>query len=217
MSLSSQISLFATRLGTDMKSVIANVGTLTDLSTTAQTSLVAAINEVKTTVDSMSTSLGATIDDSATNTSQTWSSSQINTAITDAINALVNGAPEAMDTLKELADAIEENGDAISALETIAAGHVRFNEAQSLTDEQKAQARTNIDAVSQAELTAAVAAVDLSGYLTSTDAAATYATLTALATTDANVSTNTTDISTLTTNVGDTTTDFVAVYEAALV
>lgn len=33
------------------------------------------------------------------------------------VNSLVNGAPEAMDTLKELADAIEENSDIMTALQ----------------------------------------------------------------------------------------------------
>lgn len=32
------------------------------------------------------------------------------------INDLVNGAPETMDTLKEIADAMEENADVVEAL-----------------------------------------------------------------------------------------------------
>ena len=34
----------------------------------------------------------------------------------DSIQGLINGAPEAMDTLKELADAIADNADVIDAL-----------------------------------------------------------------------------------------------------
>lgn len=150
MSLTSQVSALATQLGTDIKAIIENIGTLDDLTTTEKSSLVAALNELRTYIASVESALGASIDDDATASSTTWSSSKISSAITEAIDALVNGAPEAMDTLKELADAIEENGDAITALQTIAAGHVKFSEAQSLTDEQKQQARDNIGAASAA-------------------------------------------------------------------
>lgn len=66
----------------------------------------------------------------------------------------MNGAPEALNTLKELADAMTANAGAIDALEEIAAGHVKYDGAQSLTAEQQAQARANIDAVSSAQLSA---------------------------------------------------------------
>lgn len=41
---------------------------------------------------------------------------EMNAAVTAAINSLINGAPEAYNTLKELADAIAENGDVMDAL-----------------------------------------------------------------------------------------------------
>lgn len=40
------------------------------------------------------------------------------------ISNLVNGAPEAMDTLKELADAIAENSDVMTALQSAISGKV---------------------------------------------------------------------------------------------
>ena len=61
---------------------------------------------------------------------------------------------------KEVADAINTNKDAITALQTIAAGHVKFDAAQTLSDTQKQQARANIDAVSAAQLAAAKAQAD---------------------------------------------------------
>lgn len=84
----------------------------------------------------------------------TWSSTKINSAINAAISALVSGAPEALDTIKEVADAINTNKDAITALQKIAAGHVKFDAAQTLNDTQKQQARENIGAVSAAQLAA---------------------------------------------------------------
>lgn len=41
---------------------------------------------------------------------------EMNDAVTEAINDLINGAPEAYNTLKELADAIAENDDVMDAL-----------------------------------------------------------------------------------------------------
>ena len=93
------------------------------------------------------------IKDSATGTGTTWSSSKISSELTAAKNEVKNdllgGAGAAYDTLKELSDLIASNASSIEALEALAAGHVRFNAAQSLTDAQKAQARANIGAASQ--------------------------------------------------------------------
>lgn len=151
--LSKQISALATQVGTDIKQIIANVGDLSQLTTDQKSSLVVALNELKANLQDIAGSVGATINDSEINATQTWSSQKIDSAITAAINALVNGAPTTLDTLQELASAIETNQDAISALQTIAAGHVKYTEAQSLTTEQQAQARTNIGAAAASDLT----------------------------------------------------------------
>lgn len=62
------------------------------------------------------------------------------TALTEAksytdtkVSALVNGAPETLDTLGELADAMEENDDAIAALESIAASKANASDLTSHT------------------------------------------------------------------------------------
>lgn len=151
--LSTQISALATQVGTDIKQIFANVGDLSQLTTTQKASLVAAINELRASIQDIADSVGATINDEAITSDQTWSSQKINDSITSAINALINGAPDTLDTLQELATAIETNQDAISALQTIAAGHVKYNEAQSLTTEQQQQARSNIGAAAASDLT----------------------------------------------------------------
>lgn len=90
------------------------------------------------------------IDDSATTGTNVWSalktSQEIATAAKNVKDALLSGAGDAYDTLKELGDLIDTNTDAIAALQTIAAGHVKFDAAQALTDAQKKQARDNIGA-----------------------------------------------------------------------
>lgn len=278
MALSTQIGSFATRVGTEIKTIKSHLGDIAQLTTTATSSLVAAVNELKTAVGTntsdiaglktsvqtntsditqlktdVQTNSGAitalegrittnegnistqggkittiegqistinsdidavekaiddlegivaaqtNIDDENVSTTTTYSSSKITSEITTAKQAvkdeLLNGAGEAFDTLKELADLINVNKDAIDALEEIAAGHVRYDAAQELTDEQKAQARTNIGAVSSADYTT------LEGRVTTVEGVAAQ---------------NKSDLATLTANVGDTTTDYVAMFEAAL-
>ena len=83
MSLATRVTDLATRLGTEFKSLRADVaartGDLAALTTTAKTSLVAAINEV-----SASAASATGINDATTATTTTWSSSKINTAINAA-------------------------------------------------------------------------------------------------------------------------------------
>ena len=90
------------------------------------------------------------IDDAQASATKTYSSQKVDSQITAAKQAvkddLLGGAGEAYDTLKELADALVTNKDAITALQQIAQGHVQFDKAQSLNDEQKKQARANIEA-----------------------------------------------------------------------
>lgn len=160
--LSSKLQSALTLIGQDIKALLANQGDLTALTTTQKASLVLAINEVQAAVAAID--VKSVIDDSAASTTKTYSSSKIASEITAATAALkadlLGGAGEAYDTLKELADLIDTNKGAIEALEEIAAGHVRFDQSQVLTDEQKLQARTNIGAGSQTAVEAAQAAAE---------------------------------------------------------
>lgn len=176
------LSAAFTAAGVDVKGLLAKIGDLGTLTTTQKASLVGALNELKTGIDA-----AVKIDDAKTQAGTTWSSTKINSAINAAISALVSGAPEALDTIKEVADAINTNKDAITALQQIAAGHVKFDAAQTLSDTQKQQARENIDAVSAAQLAA----------------------------TDTKAQKGVDDLTTFKTNIGDTTVDFAAVYTAA--
>lgn len=235
---SQQISNLATTIGTDVKQILANIGTLSDLTTAQKTSLVLAINELKAALNSID--LSAVIDDEKTVTSLTWSSSKINSAISTAITNLINGAPETLDTLKELADAIDTNADAISALQEIASGHVKYDGAQTLTSAQQAQARTNIDAVSSAQLSAVETKAD-TAQSTATTNKTNIGTLASLNTTaktslvdavnevkstadsaystansaDTKATQAQTDVATLSAAVGDTTVNYVEVYTTA--
>ena len=117
-----------------------NQGDLTKLNTSDKTSLVNALNEIKGLIGS-----SPSINDSQTTTGNTWSATKISNEITVAITNLINGADTSSDTLKELADKIAALVQADSNL-------VSAGQPQSFTAQQKAQARTNIDVYSKAEV-----------------------------------------------------------------
>ena len=126
----SNISAAFTRLVSAVNTLNGRVGGISSLTTTDKTSLVNALNEVKSTLTDI-------IDDTSGSTSKTWSSTKIQTQITSAITALVSGAPSAQDTLKELADQIV-------ALAQADTGLLTFTAAQTLTTVQKLQGCTNL-------------------------------------------------------------------------
>jgi hypothetical protein len=162
MSLSTNVTDLATRVATECKSlrtlINGNAVDLSGLDTTATSSLVAAINELVAGV-----AAAAVIDDAATDTDTAWSSQkivdEITAAIQTAIAALINGAPAALDTLEEIANALGDNANLAATLTADIANRVRYDAAQSLTAPQQAQARTNIAAAAAVDVTALTTAV----------------------------------------------------------
>lgn len=225
--LDGQIQALATQLGTDIKQIITSQGNLSALTTTQKASLVLAINELKAELGTIDADL---IDDSAPSSTKTYSSSkivsEIQTKCQEVKDALLGGAGEAFDTLKELADLIEQNKDLIESLQTLAGSHVRYDAAQELSPQQKTQARTNIGAADDTDYQATKTAVGTVANLQTTEktnlvgavnevlgVANTAKTTAEGAQTKASqVESN---LSTFKTSVGATDTDFVAIYVAA--
>ena len=149
MSLQTQITNLATRVGTECKSIRAAMGDKASLTTTDKTTLVAAINELVTTVASASSIL-----DTATtgDTTHTWSANKIVAEITAAKNAIINGAPAAYDTLIEISNKLSADDGVTSGLLTAVGNRVAFDAVQTLTAPQKAQAIANIGAISAADV-----------------------------------------------------------------
>lgn len=151
-SLESRVSEFAARTGQEIKKVRGEIAT-SNTAAEALTQRVAA-NEGAITALQGEVAKKVEIDDAQASATKTYSSQKVDSQITAAKQAvkddLLGGAGEAYDTLKELADALVTNKDAITALQQIAQGHVQFDKAQSLNDEQKKQARANIGALSAA-------------------------------------------------------------------
>ncbi len=151
-SLESRVSEFAARTGQEIKKVRGEIAT-SNTAAEALTQRVAA-NEGAITALQGEVAKKVEIDDAQASGTKTYSSQKVEAKITAAKQSvkddLLGGAGEAYDTLKELADALVTNKDAITALQQIAQGHVQFDKAQSLNDEQKKQARANIGALSAA-------------------------------------------------------------------
>jgi hypothetical protein len=154
--LITRVSDLATRTATQdkiLKTLInGNAADLSSLATTDKSHLVAALNELKGRIDAAVAASGAVIDDTTSSTTKTYSSSKINAAISTAVSNLVNGAGTALDTLKELADALNNDPNFATTIMNGLANRVRFDAAQTLTAAQKAQAKANIDAYGNAEI-----------------------------------------------------------------
>lgn len=165
MSLQTRLSDLITAIGTDYKQIRtwisgSSSGDLTGLSTTDKTSLVAAINEVKSDATSGSTPDAttsvkgkieiATLTEVATGTDTTRAVTpegvrQERLALKDEI--LGAGVPAALDTLDELAAALGDDANFASTVTTALAARVRTDTAaQGLNSTQQGNARTNIDA-----------------------------------------------------------------------
>lgn len=80
------------------------------------------------------------------------STAEMNNAISTAVNNLIDGAPVAFDTLKEISDYLSANDTAVGGLTSALANRVRVDASQSFTEPQKTQARSNIDVYSKTEI-----------------------------------------------------------------
>ena len=139
------VNALATAIGGDYKTVAASVaasvakqGDLTALTTAEKTTLVGALNELKSGLDTVTSSAidAATVQ------------SMINTGIT----ALVDGAPDALNTLNEIATALAEDQTALDGILLALAKRVRVDAVQSFSDVEKTQGRSNIGAAASADV-----------------------------------------------------------------
>lgn len=113
MSLETRVNALATQLGVDYKALLSLIGVVADLDTVAG-DLVGAINEVVSAVNAASG-----IDDSVTSAGSTWSSSKIDSELSLAVSGLVDSSPDVLNTLNELASALENNPDVIVQIRSL--------------------------------------------------------------------------------------------------
>jgi hypothetical protein len=127
---------------TDVKALYANQGSLSALTTTAKSSLVAAINELQA---SGGGGGGATILDTAGagDTAHTWSADKSTSAIAAAVAGILGGASSAYDTLLEIQTALQSEDSSIANLLAAVSNRLRFDAAQTLTSGQITQVCSN--------------------------------------------------------------------------
>lgn len=158
MTLEQRIIALAQAMGADIKAATLARGDLAALTTTAKASLVAAINELQAAVDALGSGGSAVIDDNAGDgdTAVTWSADKIHDVVQAAMSAVKNeltdGAGAALDTLKELADALGNDPSFAATIAAEISNRVRYDAAQALTAPQQSQARSNIGAVAAADV-----------------------------------------------------------------
>lgn len=150
MSLATQVSSLATRIGTEFKTVrtelATRVGDLAALTTVAKGSTVAAINEVN------AKPAGPKIDDAVTAAASVWSSQKTNSSINTAVAGLVNSAPAALDTFAELSAALGADPNFAASTATALGNRVRVDAGQVFTAAQQAQGRANLAAASSTDM-----------------------------------------------------------------
>lgn len=134
-----RITALAQAVAADIKRLTTNQGTLTALTTADKTSLVNAINELKTSIANTTN-----INDTSTSTSATWSSNKINASINNAVSALVNGAGTTLDTLKELSGALGNDANFSATIATQMGKRVRVDAPQTFTVAEQAQGCANL-------------------------------------------------------------------------
>jgi hypothetical protein len=171
VSLQTRLGDLITAVGTDYKQLRtwltgSSTGDLTGLTTTIKTSVVAAINEVK------SDAANATVPDASVTVKgkvELATLAEVGTG-TDTVRAVTPegvrqerialkaeilgaGVPAALDTLDELAAALADDANFATTITTGLANRVRTDTAaQGLTATEKLNARTNIDVYSKTEL-----------------------------------------------------------------
>jgi hypothetical protein len=149
MSLETRTTALAQAVGTALKTIKADIGNRMALTTTQKGSLVLAINELKALVDAGGGE-GAGIDDSAGSgaTDVTWSADKLvaefQTVVDGVVDTIVNGAPDAYDTLLEISDYLSNNDTALANLLAAVNHKVDYSQSQTLTTGQKLQACENI-------------------------------------------------------------------------
>lgn len=129
MSLLTRITALINSIATDIKDVYAKIGNLSSLQTTTKSSLVGAINEIKS-------SEGLKINDSTPSVSTTFSGtaidSKIATAKTEVKNEILGSASAAYDTLQEIQAQMEADDTAAASLTTAVGQRPTYTETGNL-------------------------------------------------------------------------------------
>lgn len=123
---------FAQQVGSDVKGLNTKLGEPSTLKTADKSNLVSAINEL---FDNVAT---------ATAGQSNLTNADVGRIVKAEIAKLIDGAPEAADTLKELADLIANNTSGLSSFTAAINNRLRIDEQQTLTAEQKTNVQKSL-------------------------------------------------------------------------
>lgn len=132
---------------------------LTEFATAVGLEIKAVRAEVATAIAGVQSQIVNVIDDAVTGTSTTWSSQKIDTEIDQAVSSLVGSSPATLDTIQEIAAALGNDPNVVTALNDGLAVRVSVAGAQSFTPAEQAQGRANIGAAAATDLAALTTAV----------------------------------------------------------
>lgn len=136
MTLSSNVQNLATRVATESKSlrtlINGNQANNNALLTSHKATLVGAINELVGAVGGS----GASIDDASVSTMTAYSSSKTVSIVNDAVAAIVEAAPESLDTLNELAAALGDDANFAANITALIAGKANAGDVVTLSGNQ---------------------------------------------------------------------------------
>ena len=129
MSLLTRITALINSIATDIKDVYAKIGNLSSLQTTTKSSLVGAINEIKS---SGSLQINDSTPSAITTFSGTAINSKIATAKTEVKNEILGSASAAYDTLQEIQAQMEADDTASASLTTAVGQRPTYTETGNL-------------------------------------------------------------------------------------
>ena len=136
--LKENLELFATKVGTTIKSIKTTIGETSTLKTTDKT-VVGPTNELFEKIKTIETAQASSssINDTSASSATAYSSQKTEQLIAQAKSEIMNGATSAMDTFKEVEDAINGNKTVATGLVDAVGKRLRIDEAQVLTPTQK--------------------------------------------------------------------------------
>lgn len=131
------------QISSENKTKIGDTGSLTQFDSSPD--LITALVYLKSEIEKVQSSSSSIIDDSSdTSTDKTWSASKIYTSINSAISSIIDSSPAALDTLNELAAALNNDPDFAATLATQMGYRVRVDESQSFSEQEQKQGCENL-------------------------------------------------------------------------
>ena len=144
--LKENLELFATKVGTTIKGIKTSIGETSTLKTTDKT-VVGSANELFEKIKTIETAQASSssINDTSASSATAYSSQKTEQLIAQAKADIMNGATSAMDTFKEVEDAISNNKTVATGLVDAVGKRLRIDEAQTLTSDQKTAVETTLN------------------------------------------------------------------------